>query len=171
MADMMRPVHLSHEITYRATPGEVFAMLGDETFRRRSAVAQGVLTADVSIVPGGRAGEGLSVRIDQLQPTRGVPEVARRFVSETVRLVQLEEWTDAEGGTVVVELPGLPVTVTGRVSLVADGEVTRQRVEADVEVRVPLLGGRLAGFIGGLVAAGMDTEQQVGEAWLRGERG
>ena len=64
---MMRPVHLSHEITYRATPGEVYAMLADETFRRRSAVAQGVLTADVSIVPGGRAGEGLSVRIDQLQ--------------------------------------------------------------------------------------------------------
>ncbi|KQT89343.1 hypothetical protein ASG49_16325 [Marmoricola sp. Leaf446] len=167
----MRLVQLRHEITYRASPDEVFAMLADEDFRRRSAVAQGVLTADVSIVRNGPDEQGISVRIDQLQPTRGVPEVARRFVSETVRLVQLEEWSDARGGTVVVELPGLPVTVTGRVVLSADGDLTRQRVEADVEVRVPLLGGRLAGFIGGLVAAGMDTEQQVGEAWLRGERG
>ncbi|WP_162244538.1 DUF2505 domain-containing protein [Marmoricola sp. Leaf446] len=164
-------MQLRHEITYRASPDEVFAMLADEDFRRRSAVAQGVLTADVSIVRNGPDEQGISVRIDQLQPTRGVPEVARRFVSETVRLVQLEEWSDARGGTVVVELPGLPVTVTGRVVLSADGDLTRQRVEADVEVRVPLLGGRLAGFIGGLVAAGMDTEQQVGEAWLRGERG
>ena len=40
-----------------------------------------------------------------------------------------------------------------------------------MDVRVPLLGARLAGFVGGLVAAGMDTEQQVGETWLRGERG
>ncbi|WP_170169797.1 DUF2505 domain-containing protein [Nocardioides aurantiacus] len=164
-------MQLRHEITYRASPDEVFAMLADEAFRRRSAVAQGVLTADVSIVRGGRSEEGISVRIDQLQPTRGVPDVARRFVSETVRLVQLEEWSDAAGGTVVVELPGLPVTVTGKVGLEADGELTRQHVEADVEVRVPLVGARLAGFIGGLVAAGMDTEQQVGEAWLRGERG
>lgn len=167
----MRLVQLRHEITYRASHDEVFAMLADEDFRRRSAVAQGVLTADVSIVRNGPDEQGISVRIDQLQPTRGVPDVARRFVSETVRLVQLEEWSDARGGTVVVELPGLPVTVTGTVTLSADGDLVRQRVAADVEVRVPLLGGRLAGFIGGLVAAGMDTEQQVGEAWLRGERG
>ena len=57
------------------------------------------------------------------------------------------------------------------VRLEADGDRTHQTVEAEVDVRVPLVGARLAGFVGGLVAAGMDTEQQVGEAWLRGERG
>lgn len=164
-------MQLSHTVTYAADVAEVFAMLADETFRQRSAVARGVLTADVSVVRTGPEDTGISVRIDQLQPTRGVPEVARRFVAETVRLVQLEEWSDPSGGTVVVELPGLPVTVTGRVRLEADGDRTHQTVEAEVDVRVPLLGARLAGFVGGLVAAGMDTEQQVGETWLRGERG
>lgn len=161
-------MQLSHTTTYAADVAEVFAMLADETFRQRSAVARGVLTADVSVV---RTDDGMSVRIDQLQPTRGVPEVARRFVAETVRLVQLEEWSDPSAGTVVVELAGLPVTVTGTVRLEADGDRTHQTVEAEVDVRVPLVGARLAGFVGGLVAAGMDTEQQVGEAWLRGERG
>ena len=146
-------------------------MLADETFRQRSAVARGVLTADVSIVRSGVDGAGISVRIDQLQPTQGVPDVARRFVAPTVRIVQLEEWSDDRGGTVVVEVPGLPVTVTGTVRLETEAGRTHQRLEAEVDVRVPLVGQRLAGFLGGLIAAGMDTEQQVGEAWLRGERG
>lgn len=71
-------------------------------------------------------------------------------------------------------MPGLPVDVVDRVVLEAVGgpgaAVTRQTAEAVVDVRVPLLGDRLAGFVGGLVSAGMDTEQRVAEAWLRGDR-
>ena len=166
---MIRGVQLAHTITYaEATPAQVHAMLADPEFRRRSSRAQGVLTADVSVLPNG---EGMSVRVDELQPARGVPEAARRFVGETVRLVRLEEWSDASGGTVVVDAPGKPVSVTGTVRLEAVGTGTTQTLEVEVDVRVPLLGGRLASFVGELVAASMDTEQQVGTAWLRGERG
>lgn len=164
-------MHLRHTIAYRAAPDEVFAMLADADFRRRSAAARGVLDAEVSIVRAGTGDEGISVRIEQLQPARGLPDVARRFVGATVRTVQLEEWADARGGTVVVEVSGAPVALTGRVRLEGGPGETRQTVSADVDVRVPLVGARLAGFVGGLVAAGMDTEQQVGEAWLKGERG
>ncbi|WP_157682779.1 DUF2505 domain-containing protein [Nocardioides scoriae] len=161
-------MQLAHTITYaEATPAQVHAMLADPEFRRRSSRAQGVLTADVSVLPNG---EGMSVRVDELQPARGVPEAARRFVGETVRLVRLEEWSDDTGGT-VVDAPGKPVSVTGTVRLEAVGTGTTQTLEVEVDVRVPLLGGRLASFVGELVAASMDTEQQVGTAWLRGERG
>ena len=171
---MMRPVQLRHTITYGAPRDQVFAMLTDEAFRRGSVAAQGGLGAEVSVRRAHPPGTGASVRIEQLLPTRGVPAPARRFVDGTVRLVQLEEWSHAGGATLVVRVPGLPVDVVGRITLEAVGgaaaAVTRQTVEATVDVRVPLLGERLAGFVGGLVSAGMDTEQQVGEAWLRGDR-
>lgn len=171
---MMRPVQLRHTITYGASRDEVFAMLTDAAFRRRSVAAQGGSGAEVSVRRAAPPDAGTTVRIEQLLPTRGVPEPARRLVGGSVRLVQLEEWYDAGGATLVVRVPGLPVDVVGRVVLEAvtgsAAAVTRQSVEVAVDVRVPLLGERLAGFVGGLVSAGMDTEQQVGEAWLRGDR-
>jgi hypothetical protein len=44
-------------------------------------------------------------------------------------------------------------------------------MEAEVKVKVPLIGGRLESLMADLVASGMDKEQTAGTAWLQGERG
>ena len=55
----------------------------------------GVISADVTITPNG---EGMSVHIDQVQPTEGVPGFAKKFAGETTRAVQTEEWGSPSGG-------------------------------------------------------------------------
>ena len=163
-ADML----LRHEIVYDAPLADVFAMLSDPMFRQAAAEATGVISAEVDITP---SGEGISVRIDQVQPTEGVPGFAKRFAGETTRAVQTEEWSSPAGGTISIETPGKPTSINGTLSLTESGGRTTETLEAEVKVKVPLIGGKLESLMADLVAAGMDKEQTAGAAWLQGERG
>ncbi len=87
---MMSAMKFRHEIRYDASADDVFAMLADPDFRRASCAAMGVLSCDVRVEP---AGAGMTVVIDQVQPTAGVPSFARTFAGDTTRAVQTEEWS------------------------------------------------------------------------------
>jgi hypothetical protein len=163
----MPTMKLRHEISYDAPLADVYAMLSSPEFRQASAAAMGVISADVTIT---RKAEGMSVRIDQVQPTEGVPGFARKFAGETTRAIQTEEWESPAGGTITIETPGKPTSITGTLTLSESGGRTTETLEAEVKVKVPLIGGKLESLMADLVAAGMDKEQGAGEAWLRGER-
>ena len=126
----------------------------------------GVISADVTITPNG---DGISVRIDQVQPTEGVPGFAKKFAGETTRAVQTEEWVSPAGGTITIETPGKPTSIKGTLSSRSptvddrdprgrgEGEGAadrRQAREADGRARTK----------------GMDKEQVAGAAWLGGQR-
>lgn len=161
-------MQLRHEIVYDAPLADVFAMLSDPMFRQAAADATGVISADISITPNG---DGISVRIDQVQPTEGVPGFAKKFAGETTRAVQTEEWSSPSGGTISIETPGKPTSIKGTLTLSESGGRTTETMDAEVKAKVPLIGGKLESVMAGLVAAGMDKEQAAGAAWLRGERG
>ena len=158
---------LRHEISYDAPLADVFAMLSDPGFRQASADAMGVLSADVTITPNG---EGISVHIDQVQPTEGIPGFAKKFAGETTRAVQTEEWGSPAGGTITIETPGKPTSIKGTLSLAESGGRTTETLEAEVKVKVPLIGGKLESLMAELVSSGMDKEQVAGVAWLEGQR-
>ena len=162
----MSAMKFRHETTYDAPLDQVFAMLADPDFRRTSAEAMGVVSADVTI---DAAGDGMTVIIDQVQRTEGVPSFARRFAGDTTRAVQTEEWPDTSGATLVVTTPGKPATITGRLSLTADGDRTVERFEGEAKVKVPLVGGKLESLLADLFTAGMDKEHAAGVAWLKGD--
>jgi len=164
---MMPTMKLRHEISYDAPLADVYAMLADPAFRQASGTAMGVISADVTITP---KGEGMSVLIDQVQPTEGVPGFAKKFAGETTRAVQKEEWSSPAGGSITIETPGKPTSITGTLSLRESGGRTTETLDVEVKVKVPLIGGKLEKLMAELVASGMDKEQGAGEAWLRGER-
>ena len=164
---MMRGMKLRHQISYDAPLADVFAMLSDPAFRHASADAMGVISADVTISPNGG---GISVLIDQVQPTEGVPGFARKFAGETTRAVQTEEWASPAGGTITIETPGKPTSISGTLALSESGGVTTETLEVEVKVRVPLIGGKLESLMAGLVTKGMDKEHTAGVAWLGGKR-
>ena len=164
---MMRTMKMRHEISYDAPLGDVYAMLADPDFRQASAAVMGVISADVTITP---KGEGMSVHIDQVQPTEGVPGFAKKFAGKTTRAVQTEEWGSPAGGSITIETPGKPTSIKGTLTLSETGGRTTETMEAEVKVKVPLIGGKLESLMADLVAQGMDKEQGAGEAWLKGER-
>jgi hypothetical protein len=162
---MMTSMKFRHEVRYQASAADVYAMLADPAFRQRSADAMGVVSADVSITP---TGDGMSVTIDQVQRTEGIPGFAKKFAGETTRAVQREEWTSPTEATIRIETPGKPTTIAGTLRLTESGGITTETMEADVKVKVPLIGGKLESLMGDLVAKGMDKEHTAGSAWLTG---
>lgn len=155
------------ELAYEAGPDEVFAMLADPAFREKVAAEQGVVSIEVSITP---TGAGFTMVSDQVQDTAGLPAIAKKIAGDTTRAVVREEWSDATSGTIEITAPGKPTKAVGTVRLVAAGTGATYVQELDVNVKVPLIGGKLETLMADNIDAGLSVEHSVGTAWLRGER-
>jgi uncharacterized protein YndB with AHSA1/START domain len=162
-------MRIRHQLTYAAPPDEVHRMLTDPAFRERVCEALDTLDHDVTVR---EAGSGATVRIDMAQRVRGVPGFARKVVGEQTRVVQTETWTDARHARLRLEIPGKPGHVEGDIVLEGGpgSSGTVETFTGEVTVSVPLVGGKLESVVSGLFVAGMDTEREVGTAWLAGER-
>lgn len=161
------------EHTYPAPPEQVRAMLADPAFRERVAHAQHVVGVEVQVDPADAAtspAAPFTVVCRTEQDTSGLPAVARKFVGATTTSVVTERWESAERGTLTIEAPGQPISSTGTVALVPEGAGTRHVVEAEVTVRIPLVGGKLEALVLEALAAGYQIEHETGTAWLEGHR-
>ncbi len=165
---MMAPMKFTHELTYDASPADVYAMLSDPAFREKVCAAQRVVSAEVTLTP--RGADGFSLVVDQVQDTSDLPSIARKITGDTTQAVVEEEWTSPSGGTVTILSPGKPTSIGGTVALEADGSGTREVVTLDAKVKVPLVGGKLESMLAEQIRKNLDVEQGVGTAWLAGER-
>lgn len=160
-------MRIRHQLTYDASPDQVYAMLADPVFRERVLAAMDTVSHDVTLTP---AGPGMTVRIDMVQHTRGVPGFAKKVVGEQTQVVQTERWADQRGAQLELEIPGKPGHVRGTITLAEDGTGTVETFDGEVTVNIPLVGGKLEGVVAKLFVSGMDTEQHVGTGWLAGAR-
>lgn len=158
---------IRHEITYAASVEDVFAMLTDPAFRQRSCDAMGVLSSDISVEP---SGSEVTIVIDQVQPTEGIPAFARKIAGDKTRAIQTEVWSDNANASLTVKMPGKPTEIKGRLSLTVDGLRTVEAFEGEVKAKIPLIGGKIESVMADFFAAGMDKEHGAGVAWLAGER-
>lgn len=164
---MMCAMRFRHELRYDAPPETVFEMLADPEFRQRACEAQEVISVDISL---DRSGDGFSLVVDQLQRTDDLPSFARTFAGSSTQAVQREEWSGPTRGTLTIEAPGKPTEAKGTITLEHDGPGTREVVELEIKVKVPLIGGKLEKLMAEKVASGMDVEHGVGVAYLEGNR-
>jgi hypothetical protein len=160
-------MRIRHELRYDAPPGEVYAMLSRPAFREEVCAALQVVRQEIAVHP---TADGMDVRIDMVQRTRGIPSFARTVVGEETRVVQTEHWVARQDADLRVEIPGKPGHIRGRITLSPDGAGTVESFVGEATIRVPLVGGRLAGLVERLFTAGMDAEQAVGARWLAGDR-
>ena len=152
-----------HEISYDAPPAKVFEMLADPDFREQACAAMEVISADVQL---DRDGEGFNLVIDQQQNTKDLPGFARTFAGESTQAIQREVWLGPTTGNLSIESPGKPASASGTIRLEEDGSGTREVVELEIKVKVPLIGGKLEKLMAEKVAAGMDVERTIGVVWL-----
>lgn len=155
---------IRHELTYDAPLSAVTAMLADPAFREKVCDYQGVLRRTVTI---DGAGAGMSVLIDQVQPAKGIPAFATKFVGEEINIVQKETWSTAEQARVEVSIPGKPGEMTGTVTLTESGGTTTEVVEFQITVRIPLVGSKIEGLIGDLLTKALRAENKVGREYLQ----
>lgn len=158
---------IRHQLTYAASPTEVYQMRADPAFRAQVCEAMDTLSHDVTVDD--TTGE-LTIAVDMVQHTQGVPSFAKKVVGDRTRIVQTESWGSAEAADLVLEIPGKPGHIRGRLTSTSNASGTVYAFEGEAKVAIPLVGGKLEGLVAELFTDGMDTEHQVGTAWLAGER-
>ena len=115
-----------------------------------------------------RFGDGSLVRQHEQRPDGGVllavsrelpggtPGFLERFLPKDGRVVETFTWAPpaADGsrrGTWKADIPGAPARLGGEMRLEPTATGSRYTIEGEVEVSVPLVGGKAESFIGGMV--------------------
>jgi hypothetical protein len=139
-------MHLEHH--YDGDVETIFALITDPDFMTRKYSAIGSTNVAVDRSDEDAGGCELVMR---RTVTLDLPGFAKRVMKPSNTAVQTENWAaaDANGARVCayhVEIQGMPSKVTGTVTLSAEGTGTKQDIEADVKVSIPLVGGKLEKF-------------------------
>ncbi|MDH3705322.1 MAG: DUF2505 domain-containing protein [Acidimicrobiia bacterium] len=100
-----------------------------------------------------------------------LPGFAKKVLSPTNTMVQVDRWNgpDADGartGTWEVSVDGAPVATRGSMRLTPDGNGSRHHIEGTIEVKVPIVGGRIAKWSEGTAADKLEAELDFHEQRL-----
>ena len=157
---------------YDTDPAEVFAMLTAETFLRDKLHARG--DTDVQVLDCGPGPGGFRV-VTRRTVALDVPGFARRFLRPTNTITQTDVWSDADSagtrtGTWQVEASGVPVAMTGTMTLTGTSRHSVEEIDGEVSSAVPFVGGRLAAFVGRAAADNLAAEHAFARRWLAAPR-
>ena len=115
---------------------------------------------------------GIDVVTTQVLRRDRLPGVVTQFHPGDLSIVREETWSPVSDGraTAIVTgaIPGAPVTLSGTAVLAsADHGGSRLEFTAAVEVRIPLVGGKVENFIGSQLVELLIGEQRFTSAWIR----
>ncbi len=113
---------------------------------------------------------GIDVVTTQTLRADRLPGVVTQFHRGDLSFVREEAWSPVLDGqataTVKGSIPGAPANLTGTAMLAPVGGGSRLRFTVEVEVRVPLVGGKIENFIGGQLVDLLIAEQHFTTLWI-----
>lgn len=126
----------------------VFKLMSDPASMERKYVACGASDIVIESVDDRDGAPRITAR---RKVTVDLPGFAKKVMQPTNTVVQTDDWSppNDKGDRLcryTVEVQGIPSRIDGTVTLSADGERTKQYVEAQLKISIPLLGGRLEKF-------------------------
>lgn len=153
--------------TYQRSAKAVFAVLTDFELVRQKYESLG--HTDTELVTREEHADGDVTLVTRRVVPLALPGFAAKVLSPRQTVTQTDTWTapDADGvraGTFTVVAKGTPVQVAGTMRLAPSS--TRRctnEIEATIECKIPLIGGKIAGFVAGDTRRAVDHEQ----AWIR----
>jgi hypothetical protein len=160
-------VDIRREHTFDAPIGDVWKMFSDPTSHVSKFEAMG--HTDIEVVEQKKTKQGLRMVISRTV-TVDLPGFAKKVLKPTNTVVSTDEWADrgdgTYGGTFSAETKGAPLKVKGTTLIEPDGDRTHYVVQTSIDVKVPLIGGKIADFSKGIVNKQMDDEFRLGDEWL-----
>jgi hypothetical protein len=105
--------------------------------------------------------------------TVDLPGFAKKAIKPTNTIVQTDEWRRAAdgswSGTFTGDVKGSPVSISGVMTLKPDANGAEHTVTIDVQVKIPLVGGKIADWAGkNDVRRTLDAEFAFNDARLAG---
>lgn len=160
---------LSASTTLPHSVDRVTATFVNEDFLRHTSEHVGG-TLESFAIDGDVAGAFTTTALRTL-PTTRLPEIARKFVGESLTVTQTEKWeAPAPDGSRVsnisLKISGAPLDVSAVQRLVAEGGSTRVELEGTVSSSVPFLGGKIADAAEPMVGKALNIQAQQAQAWL-----
>lgn len=127
----------------------VFALFHDPDFMQEKYLGIGARNVDV-LECSGSAGR-YSVKVRREVPA-DVPSLLKKFLNPWNTLTQSEQWQGAAGGPyrcqIAIEIAGVPVSIAGEMELRSQDSGCVNDVRLEVKCAIPLIGGKLADFVG-----------------------
>lgn len=152
--------------TYPGTLDDLWAMQTSAEYQKEKLTAIG--NGNVEIVECGPSGSGFKLVI-KMDVTADMPGFVAKVLPATNRITQTWEWNNTTGdertGSWKVD-SGTPVQASGTMSLKADGDKTVETIIGKVKCGIPLVGGKIADFVGNAAADGVRKDQAYTDAKL-----
>jgi hypothetical protein len=144
----------------------LFAVLSGPDWATHVAAA---LKDDCELVRRDVGADG-SVELVMSRRSEPLPGFVARFAPGDVRIVTTDSWGPPVDGvrscTWTAEIPGTPVRIRGTQTIEPTPGGSRHTASAEVTVPVPLVGGRIEGFICDQIQRIAQGEEQVARAVL-----
>jgi Protein of unknown function (DUF2505) len=158
---------------YGATVEEVFRAFSEEQYWLARLADSGAddTTLD-SMQLGGPSGDDGTIDVVTTQVLRAdrLPGIVTQFHRGDLRIRREERWEPITDGTATATLTGSildsPASLTGTATLEQVDGGARLKVRATVEVRIPLVGGKLENFIGSQLVELLIREQRFTTTWI-----
>ena len=137
----------SHE--YPVPVDAVIAMLEDASATVEKYEGMGHRDVEIlELVPGDGTLRIVSSRLVDVD----LPGFAKKALKPTNTMIQTDEWRRNDdgtwSGTFDVEVKGAPVHISGTMILAPVPEGSRHDVVLDLQVKLPIIGGRIADWVG-----------------------
>ncbi|MGH3724024.1 MAG: DUF2505 domain-containing protein [Mycobacterium sp.] len=163
---MARSFDLSVE--YSAAVEQVHAAFADEAYWSERLADSGADTATLDSLKSD--GGALEIVTTQVLRSDRLPGIVSQFHRGDLRIVRTEKWSPITGGSsdgsVVGSIPGAPVTLAGTARLHTNDKGSRLDLKLSVEVKIPLVGGKIEGFVGGKLMDLLSAEQRFTSEWI-----
>ena len=158
---------------YPATAEQVHRALCDEGYWLARLADSGADEATLDVLEISDGG-GVTVVTTQVLRSERLPGVVTQFHRGDLAIQREERWTALVDGRAGADVSGsisdAPVAVRGTAALQPHDKASRLAYCATVEVRVPLVGGKLEKFIGNQLMALVEAEQRFTTSWIDGSR-
>ena len=156
---------------YEGSVEQVHRALRDQTYWLQRLADSGADKATLDSMKVGSDG-GIDVVTTQVLRRDRLPGIVTQFHPGDLAIVREEVWSPVSDGsasaTVTGDIPGAPVSLTGTAVLEpTDNGGSRLQFTATVEVRIPLVGGKVENFIGSQLVELLIAEQRFTTAWIK----
>jgi hypothetical protein len=156
---------------YEGSVEQVHRALRDQTYWLQRLADSGADKATLDSMKVGSDG-GIDVVTTQVLRRDRLPGIVTQFHPGDLAIVREEVWSPVSDGsasaTVTGDIPGAPVSLTGTAVLEpTDNGGSRLQFTVTVEVRIPLVGGKVENFIGSQLVELLIAEQRFTTAWIK----
>ncbi|AQT78568.1 hypothetical protein B1R94_03870 [Mycolicibacterium litorale] len=154
---------------YEGSVEQVYEAFRDEQYWLSRLADSGADDATLNVLRVSPAG-GVDVETTQVLRADRLPALVTQFHRGDLQIHRMESWTALVDGKAVAtvggSIAGAPVSLTGDAQLIPSDARAHLAFRATVEVRIPLVGGKVENFIGSQLVDLLIAEQRFTTMWI-----